>query len=431
MSYEMLREPIGDGIYFSSVTDPKFKHNRLSVSFVLPLSRVGASDNAVVPHLLRKGCRECPDFSSLNARLCQLYGAVLDADVSKYGGYQLLEVSIRGLDNRYALEGEDIVQQCAQLLASVALDPNLDEDGLFPAKDVELERQYVMDTIESQINDKRGYALSRCMQVMCEGEPVAVRRYGYRDTAEKISARSAAEAYRNMLEVAPVEILFTGSGSADKAKEIFRRRFAGTRRSPGNYDPVRLRETPGGLKEKTEEMDLSQGKLVMGFRTGSITTQRQLYGARVFAALFGGTPFSKLFLNVRERLSLCYYCAARFDVATRLLTVDSGVETANKQKAQDEILAQLAAVQRGEFTDEELANTKLLMRGNVRTMTDSLSGLGGWYLTQILRGQNLSPGEDALQIEKVTREDVIQAAGGVALDTVYFLRGHSEQEAAK
>lgn len=429
MSYELNRKPIGDKIHFSSVSDPKFKHNRLSVNFVMPLSKETASDNAVVPFLLRKGCRECPDFTSLNQRLADLYGAVLDADVSKYGGYQVLEVSIRGLDNRFALEKEDITGRCAELLASVVLDPNLDEKGLFNARDVGLERQYVIDTIEAEINEKRVYAIGQCIQTMCEGEPVAVRRYGYKETAEKITPESATAAYRRILETAPVEIVFTGSGDPAGAERIFSERFRGLTRSSFDYETVSLRTVADKVKEKTERMELSQAKMVLGLRTGDVKTPEQVTAFRLFSALFGGTPFSKLFLNVREKLSLCYYCASRFDVSTRLLLVDSGVEAKNKEKAQEEILRQLKAVQDGDFDEEQLANTKLLMKNSITATTDSLSAIEGWYLTQILRSQSVTPEQDCGRIDAVTREQVISAAKGVTLDTVYFLTGNEKEGA--
>jgi len=394
------------------------------VNFVLPLERDKASDNAAVPFILRKGFRECPDFTSLNTRLAELYGAVLDADVTKYGGYQVLELSIKGLDNRFALENEDITGRCASLLASVALDPKLGAGGLFDERDVALERQYVIDSIDAEINEKRVYAMARCIQHMCAGEPVAVRRYGERETAEAITAASATEAYRRMAAQAQVEIMFVGSGDAGSAAEVFTKRFGELARSPLSCPPVKLRGAAASVREKTEHMDLSQSKLVMGMRTGQIESLRDTAARRVMSALYGGTPFSKLFLNVREKLSLCYYCAARFDVSTGLLMVDSGVEARNKQLAQEEILRQLQSLQNGEFDESDLVNTKLLMKNSVTTTKDSLTGLEGWYMSQILRGRSMSPEEDTALMDSITRGEVIAAAGAVTLDTIYFLTGN-------
>jgi predicted Zn-dependent peptidase len=161
----------------------------------------------------------------------------------------------------------------------------------------------------------------------------------------------------------------------------------------------------------------------MGFRTGGDLPMEQQNATRVMAALYGGTPFSKLFANVREKLSLCYYCAARYDRAYKAMLVDSGVEAANFQKAYDEILRQLQALSQGDFTDEELQNTKLLLKTSLRAVTDSLGAIESWYMTQILEGTEVSPQKEIEQVQAVTREDIIQAAGRVTLDTVYFLKG--------
>ena len=426
MNNNFVRTQIGAGIHFNRITDCKFKHSRLSVNFILPLDAQRASDNAAVPYILRMGCRALPDFSSLNARLQELYGASLDGAVSKFGGYQVMEVSIRFLDNRYALQGEDIMADCAALLAGIVLDPKL-EDGLFAEKDVALQRRYIEDTIQAEINDKRAYAISQCIQQMCAGEPVAVKTYGYPHTAQAITAKSATDAYKNMLRTASVEIIFTGSGQSQAAEDLLAIAFELIDRDPIDHLPVKLRPSAQKVTEKIETMDLSQSKLVMGMRCGDISTMREINAARVFSAMYGGTPFSKLFANVRERLSLCYYCASRFDSATRLLMVDSGIEAANKQTARDEIMAQLAAVASGDFTDEELADTKLLLGNSILSTTDSATSLEGWYMAQILRGQSVSPIQDIENLNEITRDEVIEAAKKVTLDTVYFLTGQQEE----
>ncbi|MDR2931474.1 MAG: insulinase family protein [Oscillospiraceae bacterium] len=428
MSQQFERAVVGKQVHFSHIPDPKFKHNLISANFIMPLRADTASDNAVVPYILRKGCRTCPDFSALNAKLSALYGATMNTGVSRINGYQILSVSIRALDSRFALENEDIVSECASLLASVVLDPKLDSNGFFDEKDTALERQFIIDSIQSEINDKRTYAISRCMQTMCEGEPVAVRRYGDLATAEKITPESAYNAYRNMLDTANIEVIFTGSGKPDAAKKIFSEAFCSKTRNAPDYRLIPLRTSADTVRETTERMTISQSKLVMGLRTGAPQTDEELFAMRLCSALLGGTPFSKLFLNVREKLSLCYYCAANFDMFNRTLIIDSGIEAQNKQKAQDEILRQIKAIQDNDFMDDELANTKLLVKNALTTATDSPASMESWYLSQTMRGRSRAPGEEAGMLEAVTREQIVSAAKKISLDTIYFLTGN-EQEA--
>ncbi|RGX55814.1 insulinase family protein [Anaerotruncus sp. AF02-27] len=426
MENQFLREKIGDGVHFYQVTDPKFKHNRITVNLILPLCRESVTVNAVLPFLLRKGCKSCPDFTKLNQKLCELYGASLSCDVSKFGAYQVLELSIYGIDDRFTLGGETMAAECAGLLTDVLLAPNFGADGLFPETDVETERQQLMDTIEGQINDKRVYALSRCKALMCEGEPLAIEKYGYIDDAKKITPESAAAAYEKAIETAQVEISFVGCGNPATAKKIFTDAFAKVRRSPARMEKYVTRPQADQPKETKEELDVAQSKLVLGFRTGAIRDQETFGAMRMMVALFGGTPNSRLFTYVREKLSLCYYCAARFDRLTGLMMVDSGVEKVNKQKAQDEILNQLGVMQRGEFTDDELTATKLLLQNALRSVTDSLGATEEWYLTQVMDGGSSSPADEIALIDTVTREAIIKAANQVTLDTVYFLTGKGD-----
>lgn len=420
MRKQLCRDKIGDGISFSVLQDPKFKHNRLSVHLVVPLDKGTVTQYAIVPFLLRKGCKSCPDFTKLNCELDSLYGAALTAGVSKIGANQILTLSISAVDDRFALDREPLVQRCAELLRDLLTEP-LIENGAFPERDTELERQYLIDTIQAEINDKRSYAVTRCRQEMDGDDPVALRKYGTIEEAEKITAQSAAKAYRELMERAAIEIIFCGSGDASPASAVFRKAFAGLRRDAVSFASVRGKAPAGAPRETTERMEVAQSKLVLGFRTGEKKDARETAAARLMCALYGGTPSSKLFMNVRERLSLCYYCAARYERASGILMVDSGVEEKNIEKAREEIQVQLDEIQNGRFEDETLRNTKLQLVNSLRAVGDSLSALEDWYLFRIVTGELYSPEEDAELLTSVTREEVVAAAEKTALDTVYLL----------
>ena len=428
MNAALSRVRIGEGIYFSHIPDAKFKRNLISIDFIVPLDASTASVNALVPHILRKSCRQYPDFSAFTARLENLYGASLSAGVAKINGWQIISVSIQGLDSRFALEGEDIAQECASLLAAVVLDPKRDENGLLDAVDVELEKQFILDTIEAEINDKRSYAIRRCMQLMCKGEPVAIDRFGDTETAEAITPRSATEAYENLLKTAAIEISFTGSGSSDSARALFTDAFADRARDAVTVALVPLRTAPQQLTEVTETMELNQAKLVMGLRCGVAAGDEDIYAMRLCAAMLGGTPFSKFFLNVREKLSLCYYCSAGYDQYNNLLLVDSGIEAANKQLAQDEIFRQIAAMQAGNFTDQEIAETKMLVANSLTKVADSPSAMESWYLSQTINGRCNSPLDELAALNAVTRAQIVAAAAKLAPDTIYFLTGNEADD---
>ncbi len=426
MSYSLKRQPAGNGIHYNVINDPKFKHNRISANLIVPLDMSTVTDYALLPFVMRKGYQGCADFSALNARLDDLYGASLSADVSKIGRYQILSISIQSIDDRFAIQKEELVKECAVTLRDMLISPNI-VNGAFPQIDIELERQYLIDTIESEINDKRAYAMSRCKAIMCEGDAAAIRRYGYIDRAKLLTPQSAASSYDRLMRMAAIELCFVGSGNGDTAGDILIKGLSAMKRQPLSYAPEPMKTTAKNVNEHIEHMDVSQSKLVMGFRTGEIANIGEQNATRLMTAILGGTPFSKLFMNVREKLSLCYYCAARFDRATGILMIDSGIEGDNREKAQAEILNQLEAVKRGDFTDEELENARLSMKNSLRSVSDSPGSIDDWNLMQLVSGTGISPDEDIAALDGVTGQQVIEAAKKVSLDTVYLLTGGQNQ----
>lgn len=420
MNQELHRVRLGENVYFSSVQDPKFKHNCISVGLITPLSEDTVTANAILPYLLRRGSKSCPDFTKLEQTLCELYGASLSADTGKSGEYQVLTCSVVGIDDRFALEGESVSAGCARLLGEIILDPNI-TDGAFPEEDFLLERQNLIDTIQAEINDKRSYTLSQCRELMCQGTRLAIPRYGWTEKAEQLTAKEAAQRYRELIDTARVEIIFVGSGSPDGAREEFSRLFGALDRHPVSFTPEPIVEKAGTIKEKTVELDVAQSKLALGFRTGSLPDKETLDAMKLMTFLYGGSPFSRLFVHVREAKSLCYYCAARFDQMTGILMVDIGVERENEKAAREAILEQLQAVAKGDFSDEELESARMAYINSLRSVPDTLTGMEGWYLSQILRGKSLPPEEEAADIARVRREEIIAAANQVTLDTVYFL----------
>lgn len=425
MSNHLKRMKIGEGVYFTAITDPKFKSNRISVNLLLPLDEQTAANRAIVPSVLRLRYRDCPDFTQLNEKLDDLYGAVVDADVRKYGAYQIINLSVQTLDDRYAIEPTPLVQECANLACGMLFDPYL-EKGLFSEEDVRLEKQNLIDTIESEFNDKREYAINRCISTMFGDSPLAVKKYGTRERAQEITAQSATDAYRELLRRSAVEILFIGSGDPSVAQQVFAGRFAKTERDPIVYEASLPISSATEVRTVREDIDIAQGKLVMGFRTGDTSSPDQVNAMKMMVALYGGTPFSRLFKNVREKLSLCYYCAARYDKASGMMMVDSGVETGNEQKAQEEILRQLALVQQGDFDQEELDSTILTIVNALKSTVDTLSGLENWYLTQILSGSEESPLENVEKVSRIDKQKIQKAAAQITLDTVFFLAANKE-----
>lgn len=424
MSKGFTRSALGEGIWISRITDKRFKTNRVSVNFILPLAAGTAARNAILPPLLHKACQDYPDFRRLNQRLGELYGAFLDTEVRKVGSLQVLNFSIRTIDNRYALAGEDLLFDCAKLLCDLIMRPLL-VDGKFVEENFAVEKQVLMDDIRSKINDKRGYAISRCEEILFAGSALAVDELGDLESAQALTNEDAVQAYREMLRTARVEVMVTGADFSQAAADYVKDSFAALERIP--FSGAQKLAAPVAAEDTVERMDVKQSKMVLGF-SAPMVGEGELSAFRMMTAMYGGTPVSKLFLNVREKLSLCYYCVSRFDRLKGILMVDCGVENQNIEKAREEILRQLADMQKGAFTADEISAAQLSLRNSFTSLTDSLGGIENWYLTQICCGTEFSPEEEAEKIAAVTPEQIQAAAGKLELKAVYVLTGKEEGE---
>lgn len=416
---------ICDGVNFRSIRDTKFKTMRISAHLIVPMSRQTAAENALLPFLLSRASREYPDFTKLGQRLAELYGASLNADVQKLGDLQVLSLSASGIADRYALEGEAISGELAKLLCSILFDPPL-MDGLFPEDGFEQEKRQTMELIDSEYSDKRTYARQRCEAIMCADEPYGVNRYGGKEDIARVERPALTAAWKRLLDTAKIELMVLGDCDPAPVYEGFRAAFEtlGSRKTADcTTKVVRSAEK---VNTVTEKMDVAQGKLVMGFRTGTATPDEEVPATRLMAALFGGTPNSKLFLNVREKLSLCYYCSASYNSMKGIMLVQSGVEVKNMERAKEEILRQLDEVKQGNFDESEVEAAKMSLCNSYRTLSDSLGGLENWYLSQTFASHSQQPEEAAAQINAVTRQEIIDAANRVTLDTVYCLVGNGE-----
>ena len=416
---------ICDGVNFRSIRDTKFKTMRISAHLIVPMSRQTAAENALLPFLLSRASREYPDFTKLGQRLAELYGASLNADVQKLGDLQVLSLSASGIADRYALEGEAISGELAKLLCSILFDPPL-VDGLFPEDGFEQEKRQTMELIDSEYSDKRTYARQRCEAIMCADEPYGVNRYGGKEDIARVERPALTAAWKRLLDTAKIELMVLGDCDPAPVYEGFRAAFEtlGSRKTADcTTKVVRSAEK---VNTVTEKMDVAQGKLVMGFRTGTAIPDEEVPATRLMAALFGGTPNSKLFLNVREKLSLCYYCSASYNSMKGIMLVQSGVEVKNMERAKEEILRQLDEVKQGNFDESEVEAAKMSLCNSYRTLSDSLGGLENWYLSQTFASHSQQPEEAAAQINAVTRQEIIDAANRVTLDTVYCLVGNGE-----
>ena len=421
---EMTRTKLAEGVYLTYLPARKFKTSLLSAQFAVPIRQETASAYALLPAVLRRGTVTYPDMGSLSARLDRLYGARIDYTVRKKGENQCVGFVASFIDDSFAPGGEKLLEPVADLLGELICDPATERGRFVPAY-FESEKTNLIDAIRSLINDKRDYADSRLLWEMCAGEPYGISRLGSEETAEKLQLRKLYAQYGQLIATSRLELFY--SGSADENRVVRALRSASSTLPRANIQNVAIPpDHPAREEVRTvvEELDVTQGKLGMGFSCGSSDTAALLVGN----TLFGGSSNSKLFLNVREKLSLCYYASSLYHRQKGLITVSSGIEFENYQKAYDEILAQLAAVQNGDLEDWELEGARSTLLNAYASMGDSQGKLENFYLGQAVTGQSETPEDLAAQVRQVTPERIFKAMKTVKLDTVYFLRGKEAAE---
>lgn len=420
------RKTLCDGVNFTVINDKRFKQNQLSISFLLPLKRETASVNALLPLVLRHGSREYPDLTALNRKLKELYGARIDGATNKRGEMQMITVYCECLGDDYTFGGEQILPECASLLKSIVFDPAF-ENGVFKSDVVEIEKRNLTDMINSQLNDKRQYATMRLKEEMCKNEAYGVSELGRREDVAKITPQTLLNAWRFMLSNLRAEVFLVGSGEPGNIEQMLTEAF-GTlgRTAPADVTTEAVKK-PQEARTIVERLPVAQAKLVMGLRAG-LAAPENTDAMQLACAILGGTPQSKLFLNVREKMSLCYYCLAYFEKYKGLVFIDSGIEEQNYDKARTEILHQLSDLKEGSFTDDEVRFAKLSLQNTFTQVNDSIDAMTIYYLGQAISGTMRTPEQAAVDIMKVTREDIVKAAGGIELDTVFLLAGTKEGE---
>jgi len=401
------------------IKNDRFNTTSISFNFYVPLQKETAADYALLPFVMTTCSKDYPDFSALNFKLAKLYGANLSASAEKVGDFQMLKIAISTIDDRFALDNESLCDSATELLTQLIFEPKA-ENGAFCEEDVAREKRKAIEHIRGDLAQKRIYAKKRLIEEMYKGEAYGVAKCGTEEDVEKITGQSLFAAWQKLLSTAFLRVNVISrsmpQGLFDKISEKFESITRENIVDCTYSAPTKAIDKPNTV---IEQMDIAQGKLCMGFSS-------ELYGEdaaalTVMCDIFGGGPYSRLFTNVREKYSLCYYCASGAVKSKGLITVDSGIEKENATKAEKEILNQLDIMKQNLFTDEEFQSSIKSITDSFKSYNDSQGLLDAWYSLKIVKDRLISPEEAAQEILNVTRNDVVYAARGVKLHTVYKL----------
>lgn len=399
-----------------------FKHGCLSIQYLRPMCSREAAKNALIPAVLLRGTVNAPDLRAVTDRLDDLYGASVGALVRRIGDYQTTGIYCSFLEDRYALPGDRVLENMVSFARELLTQP-LTERGVFSSSFVESEKHNLISTIQSNLNDKRAYADAKLRELMCGNDSYGVPRLGKSEDVEAITPESLFAHYQTILRESPVEVFYVGSAPIETVARLLAPLFADRTAAPAALPGHKPFVPDCPPADHTETMDIAQGKLAMGFVT-DITNQSPLFPAmQLLNAVYGSGMTSKLFMNVREKLSLCYAVHSAYYSAKGILTVSAGIETEKGDVARAEILHQLELCKLGQITEAELESGRQAILSSLRGITDSPGAIENYCSVSALSGLPYTLDSYAEAIRAVTAADVAKAAQSLRLQTTFFLKG--------
>ena len=418
---------IAKGVQTLFLPNNAFNTTLVSFNFYLPLNKETVSRNALLPELISTCSADYPDYLKLNYRLSDLYGADVISSVTKVGNCICIKFSLSTINNRFAFGGEQIVEDSINLLLNLIFRPKI-KDNSFYEEDVKREKRKLIDRIKGDLNEKRIYARNRLIAEMFEGDPYGLYRLGRAEDVEAVTGKELYEAWKEMLETALLRVHIIGEEMPKGLEEKIREELSVLNR----HDITDIYQCSAlsprqQVKRVSEFMDVAQGKLVMGFSCPGGDDDFTL-DLMMMCDIFGGGPYSRLFTNVREKMSLCYYCSASAVRNKGYIMVDCGVEKENAKKAEEAILAQLQAIKSGEFNDFEFSSSLKSIRDSLKSYHDSQNGLDVWYTIKAINKNIYSPEEISEKLGIVTKEDVINVASKVKYNTIFSLMPKESEE---
>jgi len=414
-----------NGIEVYRVAVEKFKTNSINIFFLDNLSKENATKNALIPAVLRRGTGKHKSFREIALYLEELYGASFDCAVSKKGEYQIMQYYIDHVSDRYTGTDTNLFDDCFNLLLEIITEPLL-ENGTFRKDYLDQEKDNLKKIIEARMNDKVQYAVERCFEEMCKGEPFEIYENGSIEDLNKIQEADLFNHYKYILESLPMKVFISGDTDDNKIQSAITKLKKLKRSNIKDLSQPVISKPKRDINYVTEKLDVSQGKLSIGFRTNTAPDEKDYYSLVVFNSILGGGIHSKLFQNVREKESLAYYAFSRLEKFKGLMMISCGIEINQKDKAKDLILKQVEDIRQGNISDYEYDSSIKSIKTGLESLKDSQLAIVDFYLSQ-----KISNTRDTLKslyekFEAVTRDEIVEVAKKVELDTIYFLTSENQ-----
>lgn len=417
------KEKIFDSIELSMISTNKFKASVISFSMTLPLKRSSTAYGLLISHLLCRGSESYPSIALLNRRLDELYGSYVEIKSHHIGENLSLTISAETLDNKYIPDGTDVIGELISIIAELILSPAFLQPS-FSSQIFDQEKRLIVDSINAEINNPRLYSAKKCLELMQEDIALPTSDE-MKQIVSDISYGELCDYYRELISSAPLRVFCVSAENAENLKRRIEASFEGYPcKSPSL--PIPLRPLKRNLPEhKKVNMPVSQGKLTLGFSTGVIIHPNDdtYYTMIMLNEILGGSASSKLFLNVREKMGLCYYCSSSYSLYSGIMLISSGFEMKNYEIAKEAILNQIEEIKNGNISDFELESAQRSVTSGYRQLYDSPFELQSFFLNRALFNITDKIDDAERKLLTVKKDDIIALAKKIRLDASFFIEG--------
>ena len=418
---------IKEGIKAHFIKTDLFKTNLIYVMLTTKLERETVTKNALIPFLLRRGTNNLKTQSELNKKFEEMYGATFDCGIDKIGDNQALKFFIETINDKYTLSQENLLEESLDVLFDIVFNP-LMKDGKFNEEYLKIEKENLKKVIEAKIDNKALYALDRCIENMYEDKGFGLYKYGYLEDVDKIDNSSISSQYKTFINNAKIDIFISGNFDELKIQKFIENKLNNI--SPRKEDIIinnfstENKQKVENVKEIQEEMNITQGKLVIGLDV--LNPNKDIQNAvTIYNAILGGSANSFLFQNVREKAGLAYTARSNYNKMKSNIFISCGIEIPNYEKAVNIIKEQLENLKTGNFSEDDLLNAKRFIIAGIKTIEAEQDTEIVFYIGQEIAKQRVSIDEYITSIEGITREDVIEAAQNIQINTIFFLKGEA------
>lgn len=415
MSYNKTK--IKEGIILHTINTDKFKTNLISVFLTTKLKREDITLKALMLSVLRRGTQNLKTQAEISEALEDLYGANFDCGIDKIADNHVLKFYIESLNENYLYEKEDTLSKSINILSDIVFNP-LTENESFCKQYVEEEKINLKQIIEGKKDNKAQYSTDRCIEEMFKGVPYGLYKYGYVEDLEKIDAKELYAEYKKLIENCQIDIFVSGNIESKDIEKIITENSLINKLQPREinvYEEIEPKDLQNNVVK--EEMQISQGKLVIGLNVPDDNKS----AVTIYNAILGGGANSKLFQNVREKASLAYTAGSIYIKTKNKILIKSGIEPKNYEKAVEIIKKQLEDIKNGEFTDKNIQDAKELVIAGYKSMQDEQDSEISFYFNAEMQQDNNSIEQRIEDFKKVSKEDIVEAAKQITVNTVYFL----------